>query len=109
MCVDSCQRAPGDLSTPGESRRIIAGVAPEQEVAINTRKDRLQSPFAGQGPDEAPAAAGSPPPSAAGVPPKRATPGAVKAMGLSLGSLSQEVEDARRLREAVAAGEQVVE
>ncbi len=107
MCVDSCQPALGDLSTPGESRRIIAGVAPEQEVAMNTRKDRLKSLFAGQRPDEA--AAAPPQPSAAGVPPKRATSGAVKAMGLSLGSLSQEVEDARRLREAVAAGEQVVE
>ena len=80
---------------------------------MNTRKDRLKSLFGGQGPagegaGETPAPAAPQSPAAAGAP-KRATSAAVKAMGLSLGSLSQEVEEARRLREAVAAGETVVE
>ena len=80
---------------------------------MNTRKDRLKSLFGGQGPagegaGETPAPAAPQSPAAAGAP-KRATSAAVKAMGLSLGSLSQEVEEARRLREAVAAGDTVVE
>lgn len=41
--------------------------------------------------------------------PKRASSGAVKAMGLSLGALSQEADEARRLRHTLASGEQVVE
>jgi ParB family chromosome partitioning protein len=72
---------------------------------MNARKDRLKSLFAGEGTDgaaETPSPAGS-------APPQRATSAAVKAMGLSLGSLSQEADEARRLREMMAAGEQVVE
>ncbi|MCO5071793.1 MAG: plasmid partitioning protein RepB [Rhizobiaceae bacterium] len=78
---------------------------------MNTRKDRLRSLFGGQaGEDLAQTSALSTPPrpaNEAGT--KRATPSAVKAMGLSLGALSQEVEDARRLRDMLASGEQVVE
>ena len=71
----------------------------------NTRKDRLRSLLGGQGGD-APEAAASPAPSAA---PPRAASGAVKAMGLTLGTLSQEADEARHLREMLAAGERVVE
>ncbi|HEY4193083.1 MAG TPA: plasmid partitioning protein RepB [Mesorhizobium sp.] len=39
----------------------------------------------------------------------RAASGAVKAMGLSLGGLSREVEDARRLKESLGAADRVVE
>ncbi len=39
--------------------------------------------------------------------PQRAASGAVKAMGLSLGDLSEELEEARRLRGALAAGIQI--
>lgn len=74
---------------------------------MNARKDKLKSLFGGtDGAGEAP----SPVVAMLGEQPaRRAASGAVKAMGLSLGSLSQEVEEARRLREALAAGEQVVE
>lgn len=75
---------------------------------MNARKDRLKSLFAGEAEDNEGAAPASmttlPEP-----PARRAASGAVKAMGLSLGSLSQEADEARRLREALAAGEQVVE
>lgn len=76
---------------------------------MSTRKDRLKSLFGGvpsDGAGEAPFPVGAVPGEQLA---RRSTSGAVKAMGLSLGSLSQEVEDARRLREALAAGEQVVE
>jgi ParB family chromosome partitioning protein len=39
----------------------------------------------------------------------RAASGAVKAMGLSLGGLSREIEDARRLKESLGAADRVVE
>ncbi len=39
----------------------------------------------------------------------RAASGAVKAMGLSLGGLSREIEEARRLKESLAAAERLVE
>lgn len=84
---------------------------------MNTRKDRLRSLLGGQplgdadagpaAPAPAPAPRPSSPPGTAA--PRRAASGAVKAMGLSLGALSQEAEDARRLREALAAGERVIE
>jgi ParB family chromosome partitioning protein len=72
---------------------------------MNARKDRLKSLFAG-----APADVSDTPADASVAPaPPRATSGAVKAMGLSLGSLSQEADEARRLREALNAGERVIE
>ena len=40
---------------------------------------------------------------------KRSAAGAVKAMGLSLGGLSREVEEARRLKEALSSAERVME
>ncbi|KQZ87945.1 plasmid partitioning protein RepB [Mesorhizobium sp. Root157] len=39
----------------------------------------------------------------------RAASGAVKAMGLSLGGLSREIEDARRLKESLSAADRVIE
>ena len=75
---------------------------------MNTRKDRLRSLLGGQGADAvSPAAPAAPFP--APEAPKRAASAAVKAMGLSLGSLAQEADEARRLRETLAAGERVVE
>src|SRR5690606_18716462 len=41
--------------------------------------------------------------------PKRSSSAAVKAMGLSLGTLSLEADEAKRLRATLAGGEQVVE
>lgn len=76
---------------------------------MNARKDRLKTLFGGAIADdagEAPSSIGTMP---GEQPARRAASGAVKAMGLSLGSLSKEVEEARRLREALAAGEQVLE
>ncbi|TWH31354.1 MULTISPECIES: plasmid partitioning protein RepB [unclassified Aminobacter] len=73
---------------------------------MNARKDRLKSLFAGEVPEATPEAV-APLPAADAV--KRTPSAAVRAMGLSLGSLSQEAEEAKRLREALAAGEQVVE
>lgn len=71
---------------------------------MNARKDQLRSLFGGSPPETAGEA-----PSPAAEPHKRATSAAVKAMGLSLGSLSQEADEAKRLRETLSAGEQVVE
>ena len=71
---------------------------------MNTRKNQLRSLFGTPAPDASPDA-----PSAAEPAQKRAPSAAVKAMGLSLGSLSQDAEEARRLRDTLAAGEQVVE
>jgi ParB family chromosome partitioning protein len=90
---------------------IIAGEEGAREVAMNTRKDntrkdRLRSLLGGQGGD----AADAPPPvTPSAAPPPRTASGAVKAMGLSLGTLSQEADEARRLREMLAEGERVVE
>lgn len=75
---------------------------------MNARKDRLKSLFSGEG-QQTPSPASVPAGVPADEPPKRATSAAVKAMGLSLGNLSQEVEDARRLRDALASGDRVVE
>ncbi|GHD21011.1 plasmid partitioning protein RepB [Tianweitania populi] len=76
---------------------------------MNTRKNQLRSLFGGVPAEEANKAADQNEPAPAAEPHKRATSGAVKAMGLSLSSLSQEVEDARRLRESLSRGEQIVE
>lgn len=68
---------------------------------MNTRKNQLRSLFGTPSPEAEQAAPEAPH--------KRASSSAVKAMGLSLGSLSQEAESARQLRDTLAAGEQVVE
>lgn len=85
---------------------------------MNTRRDRLRSIFAGAEPApkgegtpaDAPVTPTTPASSAAPqIPPRRTTSGAVKAMGLSLGSLSEQVQEAKKLRETLASGEKVVE
>lgn len=78
---------------------------------MNTRKDRLKSLFGGPLAEEAGrlSALSTSPANMGETPQKRASSAAVKAMGLSLNTLSQEVEEARQLRAALAAGEQVVE
>lgn len=76
---------------------------------MNTRKDRLRSLLGGQGAEAAPPPAAPASSSGAAEQPKRTSSAAVKAMGLSLGALSQEADEARRLRETLAAGERVVE
>lgn len=80
---------------------------------MNTRKNRLRSLLSGEAPaasvDDANAVASPLPAPEPAAAPKRATSAAVKAMGLTLGSLSQEAQEAGRLREMLAAGERVVE
>jgi ParB family chromosome partitioning protein len=75
---------------------------------MNTRKNQLRSLFGNPAPSEG-ADQAAPASQPAPEPQKRTTSGAVKAMGLSLNALSQEVDEARRLRESLANGEQVVE
>ena len=78
------------------------------------RKDQLKALFGMEQPaapapssEQRPVAA-TPVPMAAPEKPRTAS-GAVKAMGLSLGGLSRELEDARRLKESLEAGERIVE
>ncbi|MDH6234005.1 ParB family chromosome partitioning protein [Mesorhizobium soli] len=78
----------------------------------SNRKDQLKALF---GMDQAPAPTPRPeqkPAAPEAVTPAekpRAASGAVKAIGLSLGGLSRELEDARRLKESLEAGERIVE
>lgn len=88
------------------------------------RKNELRALFSGNVPPAGPAASADDTQSAAAtnaqpgnpattkaplaeVP--RAASGAIKAMGLSLGSITREAEEARALREALHQGERVVE
>lgn len=75
---------------------------------MTSRKDQLKSLFGGQ--QELAATQQSPPvnPRPESVP-KRAASGAIRAMGLSLGALSDEIEEARRLRETIGVADQVAE
>lgn len=78
---------------------------------MNTRKNQLKSLFGAPDPTDAGGASAPPtvsPPSET-PPPKRAASGAVRAMGLSLGALQDEIEDARRLRESLGGGDRVIE
>jgi len=77
---------------------------------MSKRKDQLRSLFGGG--DQAPETKSAIPPAPqmpAGDPVRRSTSGAIKAMGLSLGSLGQEVEEARRLRNSLDAADRVVD
>lgn len=77
---------------------------------MTTRKNQLRSLFSAPAAGEASAEPIVPVQAPVTEPPqKRTASSAVKAMGLSLGALSQEAEAARRLRDTLAAGEQVVE
>ena len=69
---------------------------------MTTRKNQLRSLFGGVPAEDANKTVKPKTTPPAAEPHKRAASGGVKAMGLSLSSLSQEVEDARRLREASA-------
>lgn len=82
----------------------------------SNRKDQLKAlfgmdqpaaPAPAPRPEQKPAAAAPMQPAATEKP--RAASGAVKAMGLSLGGLSRELEDARRLKESLEGGERIVE
>ncbi len=86
-------------------------------MAGNNRKNELRALFSGSAPaadQQAPseAAPGELTPvnvrPAAPLDAPRAASGAVKAMGLSLGSITREAEEARVLREALTQGERVV-
>lgn len=76
---------------------------------MSVRKERLRSLLGGEAANDLPPQPDSMSPSAPVEPLKRASSGAVRAMGLSLGTLSQEADEARRLRQTLASGEQVVE
>ncbi|MDS1137816.1 plasmid partitioning protein RepB [Nitratireductor indicus] len=87
---------------------------------MSKRKDHLKALFGGApvpGDEAAPSpmAKPAPAPETKAVPrsaaseTSRTASGAVKAMGLSLSSMSREVEDARALKDALAKGERVVE
>lgn len=95
---------------------------------MNKRKDHLKALFGGgalpgeDAPAPSPDPAGDTPPEAPGErapetksadPPARSAPqrsasGAVKAMGLSLDSMTRELDEARAIRESLASGEHVV-
>ena len=75
---------------------------------MTTRKNQLRSLFGTPSTVE-PSVEPPAPPHSAEAPQKRTSSAAVKAMGLSLGALSKEAETARRLRNTLASGEQVVE
>ncbi|MQW88942.1 plasmid partitioning protein RepB [Sinorhizobium saheli] len=87
-------------------------------MAGNNRKNELRALFMGGAPTAAPqstsdeaSATASPLTSVNSQPgtnPPRTASGAVKAMGLSLGSITREAEEARALREALTQGERVV-
>ena len=63
-----------------------------------------RAPEAGSGPETS----GDVAPPAEVVPPPRSASGAVKAMGLSLGAMTREVEEARALRQAFNDGDRIV-
>jgi len=80
----------------------------------NNRKDQLKALFGMDQPAQAapapqPGPAASPAPAGTPLSAPRSASGAVKAMGLSLGGLSRELEDARKLKESLEAGERIVE
>jgi ParB family chromosome partitioning protein len=90
----------------------------EARMTGQNRKNQLKALFQPMEPPVADRVADAPTPSAepvahapAPVPEARAraASGAVKAMGLSLGGLSREIEDARRLKESLSAADRVIE
>jgi ParB family transcriptional regulator, chromosome partitioning protein len=69
---------------------------------MTSRKDQLKNMFQpADAPDEAR--------ETSVTPPARTTSGAVKAMGLSLGGIQREIEEARQLKDALIEGERIVE
>ena len=85
-------------------------------MAGGKRRDELKALFTGAPPSaSAPspastsAASTDQQPTARSSEPSRASSGAVRAMGLSLGSIAREAEEARSLRQAMEEGERIVE
>lgn len=85
-------------------------------MSSGKRRDELKALFTskpgaagGQGPSVAPETKSVEPVSSAAAEPQRAASGAVRAMGLSLGSLAREAEEARNLRQALEEGERIIE
>ncbi|MHA7883580.1 plasmid partitioning protein RepB [Nitratireductor rhodophyticola] len=88
---------------------------------MSKRKDHLKALFGGSGEGNAPSPAPEPksmprapetksaPTPVKTDPVPRSSSGAVKAMGLTLSSMTREVEDARAIRESLAKGERIVE
>jgi ParB family chromosome partitioning protein len=92
----------------------------EAKMAGQNRKNQLKALFQPMEPPAAERASDAPTPAVEPVAHApapapaletraRAASGAVKAMGLSLGGLSREVEDARRLKESLTAADRVIE
>jgi ParB family chromosome partitioning protein len=86
------------------------------DMSSGKRRDELKALFTGRsgGPAAPETKSAEPPPTAeAATPrpaePQRAASGAVRAMGLSLGSLARDAEEARALRQAIEEGERIVE
>ena len=75
---------------------------------MNKRKDQLRSLFGVESAPETKSMTPLPTPDPTEAP-KRSAAGAVRAMGLSLGALSQEIEDARRLRDSLEGAERVID
>ena len=82
-------------------------------MMAGNRKDELKALFAGglaPSPGSVPAKPSNPASSEAGqqAPAARSASGAVKAMGLTLGSMTRDAEEARLLRQALQDGERVI-
>jgi ParB family chromosome partitioning protein len=84
-------------------------------MSSGKRRDELKALFTGRsgGPPAPETKSAEPPPAEPATPrpaePQRAASGAVRAMGLSLGSLARDAEEARALRQAIEEGERIVE
>ncbi len=79
-------------------------------MMVGSRKNELKALFSGGFAQPAPATPSTVPAKTpvSAEPPARAASGAVKAMGLSLGSIAKDAEEARVLRQALNEGERVV-
>lgn len=85
-------------------------------MSSGKRRDELKALFtsrpgapSGQGTPAAPETKSAEPTNPAAAEPQRAASGAVRAMGLTLGSLAREAEEARSLRQAMEEGERIIE
>lgn len=84
-------RAGGEVTPPAPtSRHVPASASGAPAADVDAGREAMQFPAPGLSPRSAP----------------RAASGAVKAMGLSLGQIAEDADEARRLREA--AGEQII-
>ena len=90
------------------TRSILSGDNGGRRLSMNKRKDQLRSLFGVESAPETKSMTPLPTPDPTEAP-KRSAAGAVRAMGLSLGALSQEIEDARRLRDSLEGAERVID